>query len=541
MDLQVIFNTIVPDNIRNLPLVKKCSEIFIEQLNRNSQISMRISKIYEPDSQNWIKIDEEGNISEITDSEFLKRSKVILKTGLLYTYLNVITSLVYKLCEKSLINTNNINRLNSEYLSGFRYYQQNIGTSKAIHYMYAFAKYLETGAVVRDLDIEEGSVFNLRYDGSLQKEIFSIFNKQVAHPCGWLCEYEKTKVADMSVVIPEYELILDSDFNAQTIIDNMGNYEVSNLFEGLIEDMNGVMPYRFVAHEDGYALEITDYEFEWYDLDTTEYPPLEEKYLWISVARLWSANDVGLSLARGFTNMADIQNVMNFREYNNEPSVTNFNGEVCLYCNPSKPRQRMYNSVTDLYLYDAKENFESTHNFRYSFDVWIPANLINILYSDSDETRFHQYHADHGNCLQIPMFEIIKNLPEDEGNSKNYDNFADFMEGYVFGMYAGDSNGKLKSFSIIESPFMTNHWNKVLMESMISGDKTIYKYYVNGSLIHTHTENTTVSKIATSVIKSNQYYIGTLNNAPIGANGWSLSFDNDLKIANLLVEFSVKL
>ena len=174
MDLSVIFDAIIPDNIRNLPLVKKCSEVFIEQLNRNSTISKRISKLYDVDSTTWVKRDSNGNITEVDDSEFVNNTKKILKMGLLYTYLNFIFIHISKIQKNSNIISNikdkeydsplykNIYEfLNSEYLGGLRYYQQCAGTEQAIKYMYAFAKYLETGVLTYDLSLEKMGVFNL--------------------------------------------------------------------------------------------------------------------------------------------------------------------------------------------------------------------------------------------------------------------------------------------------------------------------------------------------------------------------------------------
>ena len=50
MDLSVIYDSIVPDNIKELPVVKASLSIFIELLNRNSQIAQRINRIYNIDN-----------------------------------------------------------------------------------------------------------------------------------------------------------------------------------------------------------------------------------------------------------------------------------------------------------------------------------------------------------------------------------------------------------------------------------------------------------------------------------------------------------
>lgn len=245
MDLSVIFDAIVPDNIKNLPLVKICSDIFIKQLNRNSQVSLNIRKLFDIDNNKFIESDNDGNITEITDSKFLTESKEFLKLGLFYTYINNVIYLIVKLQRNNVINRDLIKEFNSEYFGELREYQRYVGTEKAIKYMYAFAKYLETGTIVRDLTLEQGSLFELRYDGSLPNDIFTVFNKQIAHPCGWLCEYEKLGIppepeppTPPEPPVPvEDNLILDCDFDDGDFEDKKGNYNLSD-FRGN-PDING--------------------------------------------------------------------------------------------------------------------------------------------------------------------------------------------------------------------------------------------------------------------------------------------------------------
>lgn len=205
MDLSVIFNAIVPDNIKELPLVKQCTKIFIEQLNRNSIIAQRISNLYDVDKKTWLQQNADGSVSAITDSEFVSASKSVLKTGLFQVYLNVLHSLILKMqldneitygntlrnYSNSLIYRDINNFLSQEYLGSFRYFQQNSGTQNAIKYIYQFAKYLETGYLYSDLNLLEGSgPFALGYQGSLQRKYFGAFIQPMAHPAGWCEEYE---------------------------------------------------------------------------------------------------------------------------------------------------------------------------------------------------------------------------------------------------------------------------------------------------------------------------------------------------------------
>ena len=319
MDLSVIFDAIIPDNIRNLPLVKKCSEVFIEQLNRNSTISKRISKLYDVDSTTWVKRDSNGNITEVDDSEFVNNAKKILKMGLLYTYLNLIFTHVSKIQKNSSVITdirenqynsplysNVYDFLNSEYLGGLRYYQQCAGTEQAIKYMYAFAKYLETGVLTYDLVLEKMGVFNLAYSGSLNKDMFIGFNKSISHPCGWLCEYERFESYEP---LPADLNFLDAPLD-DSIIDLVENYLVVDNYHRDIydEDYNFVETQTYYQYANGVNDKCLYFpRIDWgVKVDNTEYPPIEypEHDDWVIAHDLFS-NLLGVRLEEHYNSEGD--------------------------------------------------------------------------------------------------------------------------------------------------------------------------------------------------------------------------------------------
>lgn len=205
MELNVIFDAIVPDNIKNIPLVQKSLSIFIEMLNRNSAISQRILKLYSIDDETWYTKDEQGNELVVTDSKFLKQSKDNLKKGLFMTYLGLLYDCITKAqlnnnirvatkmrnYKSSLIFEEQHNILTSEFLGSFRTVQQTIGTENSLHYIYQFARYLETGYLSDDLTLDSKvpSNFVMNYEGSLHKYYFSEFMHDLAHPIGWIYAY----------------------------------------------------------------------------------------------------------------------------------------------------------------------------------------------------------------------------------------------------------------------------------------------------------------------------------------------------------------
>ena len=290
MDLQVIFDCIVPDNIKNIPLIKVCTNIFIEQINRNSQIAINIGKLFDLENDTQIKIDGD-NITQIIDSDAVKNSKDILRLGLFYTYINSIYTLILRLQRDRKIPER---FFNSEYLGGLREYQKNCGSKRAIHYMYAFAKYLETGTIVHDLELTEGSILNLRYDGSLNKDIFIDFNKPLAHPCGWLCEYERFEPY-VPIPIPKDLNFLDAPLD-DSIIDLMENYSViDNYYRDIYdEDYNIVETQTFYQFVNGVTDKCLYFpRIDWgVKVDNTEYPPIDysENDDFKQVAEIYSAD-----------------------------------------------------------------------------------------------------------------------------------------------------------------------------------------------------------------------------------------------------------
>ena len=305
MDLQVIFDCIVPDNIKNIPLIKVCTNIFIEQINRNSQIAINIGKLFDLENDTQIKIDGD-NITQIIDSDAVKNSKDILRLGLFYTYINSIYTLILRLQRDRKIPER---FFNSEYLGGLREYQKNCGSKRAIHYMYAFAKYLETGTIVHDLELTEGSILNLRYDGSLNKDIFIDFNKPLAHPCGWLCEYERFEPY-VPIPIPKDLNFLDAPLD-DSIIDLVENYLVVDNYHRDIydEDYNIVETQTFYQFVNGVTDKCLYFpRIDWgVKADNTEYPPIDypEHDDWVIAHDLSSPKLLGVRLEERYYSEGD--------------------------------------------------------------------------------------------------------------------------------------------------------------------------------------------------------------------------------------------
>lgn len=189
--LQSIFDAITPENIKNIPIIKVGMEIFIEELEKNSEISKKIRSLYD-------------NELQPDDDDKIIKAKEKVKQGLYNFY-------VYNLynCLKNLTQSKSIQaslkkfgydvsklynkadeNINTEFISSFRNFTQKVGTESAIDYVYTFARYLETGTLENDLEIQKtGNPFIIHYEGALNRQIFDGITRPLAHPIGWCYTY----------------------------------------------------------------------------------------------------------------------------------------------------------------------------------------------------------------------------------------------------------------------------------------------------------------------------------------------------------------
>ena len=237
MDLKIILQSLVPDNIRQIPLVSSSIEAFAEMLEKNSAVACRIRRIFDVDNSVWYKRDENGNIVQIPDSDYpyIEQAKRNLKQGLFYTYLSVLFSRMEVICQNpdviKIVGLRNISKsplfkspydiANSEYLGSFRYFQQCSGTVPAIRYIYQFSRYLESGVLDDSLELETGDPFFLDYKGELHKSVFLDFNKPLSHPCGWCFQYSTVA----KKVFQDYYGI-KFKYNIKTIIVGKGRKKI---------------------------------------------------------------------------------------------------------------------------------------------------------------------------------------------------------------------------------------------------------------------------------------------------------------------------
>lgn len=190
--LQEIFNAITPENIKDIPLLKTAMEVFIANLEENSQIASDISKIYD-------------NKYDVNDSVAVQDAKAKLRKGLLDVYLSSLYRVLSnaqnsetvkaKLDALNITNApfiNDVQRiLNDEYFVTNKAFKEKLGTQTSIDYAYNLTKFLESAEHTNDMQLYEIKPFHFKTEGSVLKEMYENIVKPLAHPLGFTYTYNQ--------------------------------------------------------------------------------------------------------------------------------------------------------------------------------------------------------------------------------------------------------------------------------------------------------------------------------------------------------------
>jgi len=203
LNLREIFEAITPENIKDIPLIKSSIDIFIEQIESNSQISIDISKM-------WDNITNESNRSVSgtkPQNDIIINSKNRLRDLLLQTYVNVIYNTLKKAQSNKplydifkrdgLVNsplTGEIyDIIGDEYFLSNKAFNEMVGTKKGLRYAYKLGQFIEKRDYDDDLEVEDILPFVYGISGSVYKETFDSIVKPLSHPLGFINEYRQIK------------------------------------------------------------------------------------------------------------------------------------------------------------------------------------------------------------------------------------------------------------------------------------------------------------------------------------------------------------
>jgi hypothetical protein len=230
MDLKNIFDTITPENIKDISLIKDAMEIFIENIEENCAISINIEKIY-------------NNTFDSNDSIHLQNAKLNIRKGLIDVYLTVLYNTLQKSQDHEVIKAkfksrgidsspfiNDIEKIiNDEFFITNKPFKERVGTELSIKYAYNLANFLQSSKTIGDIVLTPIKPFHFETRGSIFREMYENIVKPLSHPLGFTYAYTQ-----------QSKQILQ-DLYFVKILFNIQNIEIRGIngnFDVFTEDLN---------------------------------------------------------------------------------------------------------------------------------------------------------------------------------------------------------------------------------------------------------------------------------------------------------------
>lgn len=211
--LKQIFKSILPENIKDIPLVDDAIDIFIDNLEKYSDFSINIKDLTKYENY-AAKVDDailEPSATEIRENIL----KVYLSS--LYTVLSnaqtnkgIEAKLATSQAEKIPLKEDITKIINDEYIISNKLFKQKVGTKLGMEYAYNLAKYLQDGETeVSNFELEELQPFHYKSSGTAFKEIYEQIIKPLSHPVGFTYSYIQAlseSLTDVFGLIYSYEV-----------------------------------------------------------------------------------------------------------------------------------------------------------------------------------------------------------------------------------------------------------------------------------------------------------------------------------------------
>jgi len=185
--LKDIFNSLTPDNIKNIQLIKDSIDIFLNFLETNSDISIDIRKMYKiektaiRDEFLQIYLDDLYNVFQKSKTSKNIQDRID-KVNSIYN-----STVIQKDFIGDITKT-----LNSEYFLTSKEFKQKKGTKLGIQYIYNLIENLNLSTETKtNFNLTELDVFNFKVEGSVYKEMYEEMVKPLAHPLGWIYVYSQ--------------------------------------------------------------------------------------------------------------------------------------------------------------------------------------------------------------------------------------------------------------------------------------------------------------------------------------------------------------
>lgn len=198
-NLKEIFDSITPENIKNIPLMRNAMDIFINKLEEHSAIAIDIKKM-------WDNIPEKSVVGGRTpDSELTANAKNRLREIIIDTYVVILKQVVTnaqnnkqlyaKFDRDGITDTplsfDVVDIINNEYIVSNKLFNEKVGTETGIRYAYNFAQYLQGREYNDDMVLTDVQPFLFNIQGSIYHEMYEEVVKPLAHPLGFCYSYEQ--------------------------------------------------------------------------------------------------------------------------------------------------------------------------------------------------------------------------------------------------------------------------------------------------------------------------------------------------------------
>lgn len=232
-DLQNIFDSITPDNIKDVPLIEDAMGIFIESLEELSKESIDVKNVYSNE------IIREELIKIYLDDLYRVFKNIQLNQKIIdrIDSLNGIYGNDYQYFNKDAI-LNMVSYLNDEHFMTIKSFKESKGTKKAIEYMYSLISvFVSPSDKGESFQLIENDVFDYTIRGELPEEFYNFMVAPLAHPLGFTYTYEQY-----------LSLVLEDFFPGENISYDIKDLEVRCLFP---DGTTKVTDFKYYYDENG--------------------------------------------------------------------------------------------------------------------------------------------------------------------------------------------------------------------------------------------------------------------------------------------------
>lgn len=232
-DLKNIFDSITPENIKDVPLIEDAMSIFIESLEELSKESIDVKNVYSNE------IIREELIKIYLDDLYRVFKNIQLNQKIIdrIDSLNGIYGNNDQYFNKDAI-LNMASYLNDEHFMTIKAFKESKGTEKAIEYMYSLISvFVSPSDNGESFQLIENDVFDYTIRGELPEEFYNYIVAPLAHPLGFTYTYEQY-----------LSLILEDFFPGENISYDINALEVRCLFP---DGTTKVTDFKYYYDENG--------------------------------------------------------------------------------------------------------------------------------------------------------------------------------------------------------------------------------------------------------------------------------------------------